>query len=52
MKKYKYVIIMILLTISAMLAGVAFAFLAIEHAWLMILFNFYLTCAFIIKREV
>lgn len=52
MKKYKHTIVMVLLTISAALAGVAMAFFAVEHVWLMALFVFCIVCALVIEKEV
>lgn len=51
-KKYKHIIVMSLLTISSALAGVAMAFFAVEHVWLMVLFVFCLVSALAIEKEV
>lgn len=52
MKKYKNIIVLVLLSASAALAGLAMVFFAIEHVWLMALMVFCLVGALAIEKEV
>ena len=51
MKKYKNIIVLVLLSASAALAGLAMVFFAIEHVWLMGLMVFCLVCALAVENK-
>lgn len=52
MKKYKHTIVMILLIISAIIAGYGFICFMVEHIFLSLLMLFCISCALVVEKEV
>ena len=52
MKRYKHTIVMILLIISAIIAGYGFICFMVEHIFLSLLMMFCISCALVVKKEV
>ena len=52
MKKYKHTIVMILLVISALIAGYGFACFMVGHIFLSLLMIFCVSCALAVERKV
>lgn len=51
MEKYKHIIVISLLTASAVLAGLGMVFYVLEHVWLVILMIFCLVCALAVENK-
>lgn len=52
MKKYKHIIVMILLVIAAIIAGYGFICFMVEHIFLSFLMLFCISCALAVEKEV
>ena len=52
MEKYKHIIVMILLVISAIISGYGFICFMVEHIFLSLLMVFCISCALAVDREV